>query len=78
MMDGTIIKPPAIPRTCAGLREVLFQEIEAVRAGLSTPAQAICVAALTRQVVALARFDLEVAASDVELVDNQVPTVRLA
>lgn len=48
----------AINRTSQGLRDVLFEEMEALRNG-GTPAQAIAVAMLAKQIISTARVEME-------------------
>jgi len=53
-------KPPTI-RTSAGLRDTLFDELDRVINGKSTPAQANAVARLADQIAATVQLELEVA-----------------
>jgi hypothetical protein len=50
-----------VARTSAGLREALFQEIEALRAGKSDSGQAMAVAKLAQQIVNSVRVEIEFA-----------------
>lgn len=50
-----------VSRTSAGLREALFQEIEALRAGKSDARQAMAVAKLAQQIVNSVRVEIEFA-----------------
>lgn len=51
---------PAIQRTSAGLRDAIFDEIDALRAGTSNPTKANAVAKLASGVVDTVRMELEV------------------
>jgi hypothetical protein len=53
-------KPPTI-RTSAGLRDTLFDELDRVINGKSTPAQANAVARLADQIASTVQLELEVA-----------------
>lgn len=50
----------AIARTNAGLRDALFDEIDAIRAGTSNPTRANAVAKTAATIIDSARLDLEV------------------
>lgn len=47
-------------RNSAGLREVLFDEIDMIRSGVSTPARANAVAKLTSGLIDTVRMDIEI------------------
>lgn len=49
-----------IARTNAGLRDALFDEIDAIRAGTSNPTRANAVAKTAATIIDSARLDLEV------------------
>lgn len=69
-------------RTTNGLRAVLFDELEALRNGKSTPHRAVAVAQLAAQIVRSARLDIEFQQHVKHtLGDNapvQLPTLTLA
>ena len=46
-------------RTSAGLRNVLFSELEELRAGTGDPTRALAVARLAQQIVSVARTEME-------------------
>ena len=48
-----------IDRNTSGIREVLFQELENLRAGSSTPQRASAVAKLCGQILNSAKLDIE-------------------
>lgn len=52
--------PAPVSRTSAGLRDAIFDEIDAIRAGTSTPTRANAVAKLATGVVETVRMELEV------------------
>lgn len=51
---------PAVSRTSAGLRDAIFDELEALRRGESNPTRANAVAKLAGSVVETVRMELEV------------------
>jgi hypothetical protein len=48
-----------IDRNTSGIREVLFQELESLRANETTPQRACAVAKLCAQIVQSARLDID-------------------
>lgn len=52
-------RPPTV-RTSAGLRDALFDELDALRANNSNPAKANAVAKLADQVIATVKMELDV------------------
>lgn len=52
--------PPSVARTSAGLRDAIFDEIDAIRRGESNPTRANAVAKLAAGVVETVRMELEV------------------
>lgn len=76
----------AIHRSTKGLRDVLFEEMEALRAGSSTPARANAMARLTDQVGNTVRLEIEVqkhlenqarAGKPLESVSAAIPEIAL-
>lgn len=57
--DTTEVMPRTV-RTSAGLRDALFDELDALRAGSSNPAKANAVAKLSDQVIATVKMELDV------------------
>jgi len=55
------IKPLPIPRTTAGLRSMLFDELEAFLSGKTTPERARSVTTLSNSIIDSARLELEFA-----------------
>ena len=53
------VDPNKIVRTSAGLRDVLFAEMEALRAGTSTPKQAMAIAKLASTIVESVKMEME-------------------
>lgn len=51
---------PPIARTSAGLRDAIFDEIDAVRAGLSNPTRANAIAKLAMGIVETVRMEIDV------------------
>lgn len=51
---------PAVVRTSAGLRDAIFDELDALRSGASNPTRANAVAKLAGSVVETVRMELEV------------------
>lgn len=51
----------SISRTSAGLREMLFQQIEGIKAGDIDPLQGAAVAKLAREIILSVRLELDVA-----------------
>ena len=51
---------PAVSRTSAGLRDAIFDEIDAIRNGSSNPTRANAVAKLDTGIVETIRMELEV------------------
>jgi hypothetical protein len=49
----------AVKRTSAGLRDALFDEIDALRGGRSTPQRASAVAKLAVQIIGTVHMDIE-------------------
>lgn len=56
----TIPAQPAITRSSAGLRDAIFDEIDAIRNGTGNPTRANAVAKLASTVVETVRMELEV------------------
>jgi hypothetical protein len=56
----TKVKPAPVVRTGAGLRDVLIDEIDAIRNGSSNPTRANAIAKLAAGVVDTVRMELEV------------------
>lgn len=54
-------KMPPVARTSAGLRDILFDEIDAMRNGSSNPTRGNAVAKLVSGVIESVHMDLEVA-----------------
>jgi hypothetical protein len=54
-------KPLAIPRTTAGLRSMLFDELEAFLSGKTTPERARSVTTISNSIIDSARLELEFA-----------------
>lgn len=52
--------PAPIARTSAGLRDAIFDEIDAVRSGTSNPTRANAVAKLATGIVETVRMEIEV------------------
>lgn len=57
--NGALVQPLTV-RTSAGLRDALFDELDALRTGTSNPAKANAVAKLADQVVATVKMELDV------------------
>lgn len=55
-----ILKTAPVVRTSAGLRDAIFDEIDAVRAGASNPTRANAVAKLAMGIVETVRMELDV------------------
>ena len=53
-------QPPSVVRTSAGLRDAIFDEIDAIRTGNSNPTRANAVAKLATGVVETVRMEMEV------------------
>ena len=53
-------KPTPITRTSSGLRDAIFDEIDAIRDGTSNPTRANAVAKLATGIVETVRMELEV------------------
>lgn len=60
MAKPAIIKAAPIARTSAGLRDAIFDEIDAIRAGESNPTRANAVAKLATGIVETVRMEIEV------------------
>lgn len=61
MKNGEVSNTPTpIARTSAGLRDAIFDEIDAIREGTSNPTRANAVAKLAAGVVETVRMELEV------------------
>ncbi|CAN7301355.1 hypothetical protein LJR231_001537 [Phyllobacterium sp. LjRoot231] len=56
----TKTEQPAISRTTAGLRDAIFDEIDAIRNGTSNPTRANAVAKLATGIVETVRMEIEV------------------
>ena len=56
----TETKPSPVTRSSAGLRDAIFDEIDAMRAGTSNPGRANAVAKLAATVVETVRLEIEV------------------
>lgn len=54
------VTPVSINRTSAGLRDAIFDEIDAIRNGTSNPTRANAVAKLATGIVETVRMELEV------------------
>jgi hypothetical protein len=52
--------PAPVPRTSAGLRNAIFDEIDAIRGGTSNPTRANAVAKLAAGIVETVRMEIEV------------------
>lgn len=59
-MAKTTTKVSPIARTSAGLRDAIFDEIDAIRAGDSNPTRANAVAKLATGIVETVRMEIEV------------------
>ena len=59
-MTDTKTKMPRVTRTAGGLRDALFDELDAIRAGESNPTRANAVAKLSSSVVDTVRMELDV------------------
>lgn len=55
------ITKPAVERTSAGLRDAIFDEIDALRSGQSSPTRANALAKLSASIVETVRLEVEVA-----------------
>jgi len=51
--------PPAVVHTTAGLRQMLFDEVDRMRNSISTPAEANAVARLAKEITATVKLELE-------------------
>lgn len=51
---------PAVQRTSAGLRDAIFDELDAIRTGTSNPTRANAVAKLAGSIVETVRMEIEV------------------
>lgn len=60
MANETVVQQGPVPRTSAGLRDALFDEIDAIRNGTGNPTRANAVAKLANGVVETVRMELEV------------------
>lgn len=58
--NGNVVNASPIVRTSAGLRDAIFDEIDAIRTGASNPTRANAVAKLATGVVETVRMELEV------------------
>ena len=58
--NGKSVETPLVQRTSAGLREAIFDEIDAIRSGKSNPTRANAVAKLATGVVETVRMEIEV------------------
>ena len=67
-----------IQRTSSGLREALFDELDALRAGTSDPTKVAAVANIARQIINSVRIDLDYhrLLRDVEEAKNFEPLSR--
>jgi hypothetical protein len=59
MKDETTLKP-TVTRTSAGLRDAIFDELDAIRAGQSNPTRANAVAKLAGSIVETVRMEIDV------------------
>lgn len=60
MAKKETVEAPAVQRTSAGLRDAIFDEIDAIRNGTSNPTRANAVAKLASGVVETVRMEMEV------------------
>lgn len=60
MKQETTTQAPQVVRTSAGLRDALFDELDALRLGTTNPAKANAVAKLADQVIATVKMELDV------------------
>jgi hypothetical protein len=58
-MSNAVVALPPIPKTAEGLRDALFDELNALRAGKSNPQHARAVANLSRQVIESIRVQVQ-------------------
>ena len=56
----TEAEPTLVQRTSAGLRDAIFDEIDAIRAGTSNPTRANAIAKLATGIVETVRMEIEV------------------
>lgn len=68
-------QPALIQRTSAGLRDAIFDEIDAIRCGSSNPTRANAIAKLAGGIVETVRMEIEVQRHARSL--NGVPAVEL-
>lgn len=59
-MTKEIEKLPSVARTSAGLRDAIFDELDAIRGGTSNPTRANAVAKLAGSIVETVRMEIEV------------------
>lgn len=60
MTKTKIEAAPAVNRTSAGLRDAIFDELDAIRNGTSNPTRANAVAKLAASIVETVRMEIEV------------------
>lgn len=59
-MEGNERKPTPIARTTSGVRDLLFDEIDRLRSGISSPAESNAVGRLAQQIVGVSKLEIEV------------------
>jgi hypothetical protein len=72
------VATPKVERSSSGLRNALFDELDAIRSGASTPQRAKAVATLAAQIVDVVKMEMEIAkhAGDSPL-ENSLPKIPL-
>lgn len=74
-------KLPIVVRTGEGLRDALFDEIDALRNGTGDRRRALTIVELSRQIIKIAWLEVELARQVPETTDplqlNVVPTIKL-
>lgn len=69
-------KNTVIDRNTSGIREVLFQELQSLRSGDSTPQRASAIAKLCGQIVNSAKLDIDYQRFVSEGSDDNVTAIR--
>ncbi len=73
----SIPAPTATSRNSEGLRDTLFEELDMLRAGHSTPLRASAVSKIAAQVIEAARLDLDFMRAASASKRASIPKVRL-
>jgi hypothetical protein len=60
-----------VTRSTAGIREMLFNEVERLRASISTPAEANAIARLAKEITATVKLELEAKKLSMKMADAE-------